>query len=143
MNIWSEMFNSDCPPTDSQTENFVNSALWEELNTFLREKYSVKTQCAYSTCPMQNGWNYKYKLKSKALCTLYPQKDFFITLVVIGEKEESRVQAVLPLMTEYTRQLYGKTPPIKKMGRWLMIKVADINILNDVKELISIKATSV
>lgn len=64
---------------------------------------------------------------------------FFIALVVIGSKETVETELVLPACTEYTRELYNKTV-FKAGGRWLMIRVTETGILEDVKKLISIRA---
>lgn len=139
METWVKMFDDANAPQDSDAENFINNQLWGELNTFIKQKYSVKPLLSYSNCSAQPGWNYKYKRKGKALCTLYPEKGFFITLIVISEKEIAATEAVLPLLTDYTKNLYKNSPLMKRMGKWLMISVKDNDILRDVKELLRIK----
>ena len=140
MSLWDDTFGKDNQPTDSDTEKFINSIYWKDLNAYITGNFNVKPNQNYSTCPMQRGWNYKYKLKGRALCTLYPEKGYFTALAVIGEREENAVKPVLPLMSRYTQNLYENTAALGKMGRWLMIKVTDSDILRDVKEFIAIKA---
>lgn len=139
MSLWSNSFDSENQPTQSQTKEFISSPLWEELNNFLTDSYKISSQPFYSVCSAQTGWNYKYKLKGKALCTLYPEKGFFIALIVISEKEDFAVTAILPLLSDYTKNLFNKTPSMKRMGKWLMLSVNNMQVLEDIKLLITVK----
>lgn len=87
---------------------------------------------------MQQGWNVKYKKAGRTLCTLYPMEGFFIALIVIGERERLEIEFALPLFTEHFVRLYHDT----KCGmgqKWLMIRVTDEVILDDVKQCIAIR----
>ena len=133
-------FSSDKEPLWQDFENFIGNNLWTKFNVYIKEAYKIQPNVNYSVCSAQRGWNVKYKKGGKALCTLYPEKGYFIALIVIGEKEEFAVNAMLPAFTQYTQNLYANTAAMKKMGRWLMVNVTDENILKDVIALINIKA---
>jgi hypothetical protein len=95
---------------------------------------------SYSKCSAQPGWNVKYQKSGKSLCTMYPMDGFFIALIVIGAKEEAEVEAAAALgqFTPYMTELYRRTA-FSCGGRWLMIRVTDREILEDVKKLIAIR----
>ena len=110
------------------------------MSAYIEEAYRVKPQIVYSKCSVQPGWNVKYKKSSKSLCTLYPMAGYFITLVVVGPKEEEEVRIGMDaeLFTNYVKELYDKTA-YSAMGRWLMIEVKDKAVLNDIKHLLTIR----
>ena len=64
----------------------------------------------------------------------------FITLVVVGPKEEDEVRVGMDavLFTTYLKELYDKTTH-SAMGRWLMIEVKDRAVLNDIRHLFRIR----
>lgn len=134
---WSKLYGADSQPSFEYISKYINSGLWDELNSYLQEVYKIEPQFCYSK--ESHAWNLKYRKSGKSLCTLYPMEGFFIALVVIGSKETVETELVLPTCTEYTRELYNKTV-FKAGGRWLMIRVTETGILEDVKKLTSIRA---
>ena len=93
---------------------------------------------SYSKCAAQPGWNIKYQKSGKSLCTLYPMEGYFIGLVVVGAKEEEEVEMALGTFTPYVQELYRKSS-FSCGGRWLMIEVKNISVLQDIKSLIAIR----
>ncbi len=137
---WNEMFDAATMPSDEDIRRFLECAepLWGELTSWLEDSYRVRPQMAYSKCPGAPGWNVKYRKGGKSLCTLYPMAGFFIALVVVGAKEESAVEAVSESLTPYVRDMYRGTPAAS-FGRWLMIRVTNRLVLDDVRDLIAIR----
>lgn len=138
MPTWSEQYGPGAAPTEEQISAFINNKLWHDLNSYLQQAYDVKPRYSYSRCSAQMGWNVKYQKSGKSLCTLYPMEGYFIALVVIGTKEEMEADVLIAACTDYVRNLYQDTP-FSAGGRWLMINVTDQSVLNDVKQLISIR----
>lgn len=117
---------------------YVNSPLFEHLCRHLETEYQSKPLLEYSRCSLQYGWNVKYKKVGRTLCTLYPMRGYFIALIVIGDREMTETERMLPTFTEYFQQLYYETKT--GMGqKWLMIDVTDIEILEDVKQCVAIR----
>ena len=87
---------------------------------------------------MQRGWNLKYQKGGKSLCTLYPMENYFIALIVIGNKEMHEAELFIPVSSKYTQDLYQKTA-YSAGGRWLMMNVTDRKILDDAINLIKIR----
>ena len=142
---WHEAFNSERMPTTEEIREYIGEgkSLWDELVHHVEETYQAKQQVDYSKCSAQPGWNVKFKKSGKSLCTLYPMSNYFIALVVVGRKEEEDVDLAMEegVFSKEVKQLYQKTP-FSAMGKWLMIEVKDKEILQDVKILIRIRATS-
>jgi hypothetical protein len=136
---WFDAYPQAIQPTPKDISKFIANPLWERLNKFIQENYDIEPQYAYSGCAAQTGWNIKYKKSSKALCTLYPMDGYFISLIVVGEKELDEVNMIMPTCTEHVRHLFETSKFMPRMGMWLMIEVTDEDILEDVENLIQIK----
>lgn len=139
---WSLLYGSDREPESENIRSYIGRAvpMWDELQAYLEEAYRITSKMSYSKCSAQPGWNVKYQKGGKSLCTLYPMEDFFIVLVVIGTKEEAETNAAMALgeFSPYLQDLYGRTA-FSCGGRWLMIRVEDRAVLEDVKKLIAIR----
>lgn len=140
--IWNEKFDAGHIPSYEDIWEYLGEgkSYWDEFTEYIEETYRVKPKIEYSRCSAQPGWNVKYKKSSKSLCTLYPMDGYFIALVVVGAKEEEEVNAGMNagLFTDYVKELYDKTS-YSAMGRWLMIEVRNKDVINDIKQLISIR----
>ena len=69
---WNAIYPGPEEPTAEQLSAYVSHPLWEPLNRWICEAYSLSPIYSYSNCSMGRGWNVKYRSGGKALCTLYP-----------------------------------------------------------------------
>lgn len=135
--IWNKVDGTK-EPSMNIVGAYVSSPLWEQLCRHIEEQYQVKPILEFSRCSLQQGWNVKYKKAGRALCTLYPMEGYYFAMVVIGEREKEATELELPFFTEYLQQLYRETT--SGMGqKWLMIRVTNEAILEDVKQCIRIR----
>lgn len=138
MQEWQELFTGATTPTYRQVEEYINSSLWQKLNGYLREAYEVEPKMEYSGCSMQPGWNIKYRKSGKSLCTLYPMPDYFITLVVIGDREMHEAELLTPSCSDYVQSVFNNTQTGQGQ-KWLMIDVKDERTVDDVIKLIALR----
>ncbi|MCG2729690.1 MAG: DUF3788 domain-containing protein, partial [Acetobacterium sp.] len=106
---WSQNFEQNNEPTLDDMIRFVNNPLWVELQSFIEDVYQIKPIMNYSRCSAQKGWNLKYRKSGKSLCVLYPMDNYFIALVVIGDKELTETEAYLPQASSEIQALFAKT----------------------------------
>ncbi|KAF5038951.1 hypothetical protein DSECCO2_548980 [anaerobic digester metagenome] len=143
--MWHLMFSENQAPSLEQMSDYVGSGRrrWNHLNEYLQSTYHVQPIIEYSSCSAQPGWNVKYKKSGKALCTLYPLKDSFIVLVVVGPKHDAQVAFEMDarMYTASVTNVFSKAKPMA-IGRWLMIEVVDDKVLEDIKHLIGIRLTT-
>jgi len=138
---WNELFGRENEPSEVQVKEFVNIPLLDELDGYLRQTYKVKPKLAYSSCNMDGGmwkgWNVKYQKSGKSLCTLYPKQGYLQLLVPVGAREMNEAELLMPLCTEYTQELWGRSggADYKSMA----FEVRDENVLQDVKNLVEIR----
>ena len=112
--------------------------LWQELNCHIQNQWKAAPKIMYSTCSGKPGWNVKYQKSGKSLCTLYPEPQGFVALVVIKLDLVPEVMARESEFTPTVIQMIANGKPY--LGTlWLMIQVADERILNDVKLLLDMK----
>lgn len=139
--MWSELYDQNRQPALNDIENYIDSPLFSDFCSFLESSYGIAPRFEYSRCSMQKGWNIKYKKRGKSLCTIYPMKDYFIVLVVIGEKELNEAEMLAPVCCEYIQRLLTETP-FSLGGKWLMIEVRDQAVLDDVQKLVQLRVIS-
>lgn len=134
---WSKEYSKLNKPEMESIEKYINSPYWNDLCDFIEKSYCVSPIIEYSQCSGAPGWNVKYRKGSKALCTLYPNKDYFTCLISIGSKISMEAEVVISSV-EYLKELYYNAKPFNG-SRWLMIDVKTDEILNTVKELLYIR----
>lgn len=142
---WSERFNAEQEPTEQQITDFISNPLWLELENHLKETYKVKPKIAYSGCSMGEGywkgWNVKFKKSGKALCTIYPKQGYFVAMVSFSAKELDDADELIQLCDEYTRNKYQGSKS-SKLGKSTSYEVTNEKILQDIKELVALRAAS-
>jgi len=128
-------------PAYDQIYNYMNKtaqAHWQDLNSFIQEKYKASPKIMYSKCSAKPGWNVKYNKSGKSICTLYPEKDGFVALVVITldlipviEAMSSRFETDVLALISSARPFNGTL--------WLMIQVNRAAVVDNVKDLLLLK----
>lgn len=111
---------------------------WNTLISYLDNLSKIRTEMKYSKCMAKPGWNLKYKKKSKALCTLYPDKTYFTALIVLNENDREWFVTMKDNYTSYVQNLYNQAR-LFNGTIWLMIEVTNDEILADVIRLIQLK----
>ena len=138
---WNELYDREHEPTEVQVREFINFPLLDELDSHLRQTFKVKPKLAYSSCNMDGGmwkgWNVKYQKSGKSLCTLYPKQGYLQLLVPVGAREMSEAELLMPLCTEYTQELWGRSGSADYKS--MAFEVRDENVLHDVKKLVEIR----
>ena len=135
---WLEAYPKSQEPTLEQIEAYIASPLWNGLCNWAEGAYSIAPKVEYSTCSGAPGWNVKYKKSGRALCTHYPDRGEFTALISIGVKEAPEAELLLPTCSDYVRELFARTQTFNG-ARWLMIRVSEAQVLEDVKKLIRLR----
>lgn len=139
---WNEQFDQDHQPTLDQVTDFIDSPLWVDLTTCLQETYKAKQILSYSKCAMDSGnwmgWNIKFKKSGKILCTVYPKQGYLMVLIPVSNKNLAEADLLTKAFSDYTKDIYQNTPS-HHMGKSLALEVTDAAILDDLKELITLR----
>ncbi|WZL71960.1 DUF3788 domain-containing protein [Clostridiaceae bacterium 35-E11] len=112
--------------------------LWQEMNSFIQQRYNTSPKITYSKCSGKPGWNVKYQKSGRSLCTLYPEQEGFVVLVVITLELMPVIEGI---STEFHPSILEMIRTAKPLNGtvWLMIPVEDQVILDDVKQLLLLK----
>jgi hypothetical protein len=135
---WNQRYSKAQQPSLGEIASFIDSPLWSDLCAWAETAYSIAPKVEHSTCSGAPGWNVKYKKGGRALCTLYPDDGAFTAMVTVGSKEAASADLLLPTFSDYLRELYVRTQAFNG-ARWLMIRVTDARVLEDVKALIRLR----
>lgn len=135
---WMEAYPKSQQPTLQEIEAFIESPLWNGLCDWAESTYTIAPKVEHSTCSGAPGWNVKYKKSGRSLCTLYPDRGQFTALISIGTKEAPEAELLLPTCSDYIRELFARTQTFNG-ARWLMIRVSDARVLEDVKKFIRLR----
>ena len=135
---WNMLYSNVTPPTWEQVTEYICSPLWADFNERIQSAYQIKPCMEHSRCSMQAGWNIKYKKSGRSLCTLYPMQGYFIALVVVGSREFTEAEFLMPQCSDDVQTVFKNT----KTGngqKWLMLDVRDREIMDDVFRLINLR----
>ena len=135
---WNMLYSNVTPPTWEQVTEYICSPLWADFNERIQSAYQIKPCMEHSRCSMQAGWNIKYKKGGKSLCTLYPMQGYFIALVVVGSRELTEAEFLMPQCSDYVQTVFKNTK-IGNGQKWLMLDVRDRGIMDDVFSLINLR----
>ena len=137
---WFQRYPKSQQPTLEQISEYIASPLWGELCRWAEQSYRIEPKVEHSTCSGAPGWNVKYKKGGRALCTLYPDDGQFTAMDTVGTKESAEAELLLQTCSEYIRELFARTRDFNG-GRWLMIRVSDAAVLENVKKLMRLRVT--
>ena len=109
---------------------------WERLSEFVTENYRVQQD--WSFYGKNYGWAVRYRKGGKALASLYAGDGSFTVLVILDQDQIDRALSLQ--LGPQVRQVIDDAQPYPE-GRWLFIRVASDSDLNDVEQLLVLRAT--
>jgi len=112
----------------------AKQALWEGLTQFIADNYPIPGEWNFGG--KNYGWNLWYRKSGKTLVTLYPQKGYFVTQIVLGKDQVVPANALK--LGKNVRTVLTETPQLHD-GRWLFIKVKTAKDVKDIQQLLQVK----
>ena len=131
---WNTIYPGPEEPTPEQLSAYVSDPLWDELNRWICEAYSLAPKYTYSCCSMGRGWNVKYRVGSRALCTL----DRVLEPSPVWWRPPPRRRPCSPPCRRTLGKLWRAARPMNSV-RWLSLEVSSPQVLEDVKALLLVK----
>ncbi len=103
----------------------------EEIMRFMRGKYVLDE--------VGNGKNeLKFRRGKKTILTIYIRDNYYEFLIIFGQAERERFELQRNELSQQVRDIYDKGKTYHN-GKWMYIPVADLEMLEAVKQLILIK----
>lgn len=136
-----DRLNRAVTPTKDELVDYVGAesqTLLKDICAYIENGYNAKAQIDYSGCSGEPGWNFKYKVSGKSICTVYPGRDNFIVLITLNAAVSELFEALSENFSPYTQKLFKSAGGIKGT-KWLMVEVGSAQIAEDVKKLLELK----
>jgi len=136
--LYRRMIDVDIKPTEDDITETVGekSSLWLEIRKYVEENYDLTPELIYYG--QKYGWTLRYRKSGKTLCSLFPEKDAFTVLVVLGKKEVEKMFSIIDRLTPEVRTLFENAEQ-KRDGRWLWIRVLINDDVESIKVLLNVK----
>ncbi len=110
---------------------------WTAIRRHIESQYPGVFSPEWLYGGKKHGWSLRYK-KSKSFCTLIPEKNRLLVLIVLGGKEREKTENIMSELSPYVRELYTGAHTYHD-GKWLAVDVKNDGILQDVKRLMILK----
>lgn len=135
---YQRMLDGNVRPIEDEIENTIgeNSFLWSEMRKYLEENYDFAPELVYYG--KKYGWTIRYRKSGKTLCSLFPEKDAFAVLVVLGMKEVEKKHSMIDKLNSEVRSLFENAEQLRD-GRWLWIRVLTKDDIESIKLLLNTK----
>jgi hypothetical protein len=118
-------------------ETIGQTAAWLDLRQYINTRYGDWTP-ELKFFAKQYGWTIRYRKSGKTLCYLFPETGAFSVLVVLGKKEAEKALTMADKLGPNARAVLEGTEQLHD-GRWLWIRVLDVDDAEDVKRLLRAK----
>lgn len=131
-------------PNLEEVLSYVNNDMFTRLYEYIVKEYKPICSVEYSKDKVLLGWNLKYKKASRTLVTVYPRKNYFYLLLIVGRKEKERVEALLPSLSLAFQNKYNNT--IECMNqRWMIFELGldgQEELYSDILKIVKIRRES-
>ena len=128
------------PPTPKQIESWMGRkayGFWTRVSKMISQSYPDVFTPEWLFGGKKHGWSLRYK-KSKSFCTLIPEKNRFVLVIVFGAADRSKVETIRHELSVRIRKAYDEAPTYHD-GKWLLVSVDSEDIVADVERLLAVK----
>ncbi|BCJ94451.1 hypothetical protein acsn021_20200 [Anaerocolumna cellulosilytica] len=129
---------TEVPSTEVLLSHLGSTAItaWNAICDFIDQNYNMELF-------WDNGGKYgkyvlRFKKSGKTLCTLYVKDKQFECWIILGKTERDKFELERNNFMEEIQTIYDATH-VYHDGKWVMLEVPDIHLVEDIKKLILIK----
>ena len=112
------------------------SSLWLKLREYVDKHYDFVPETIFYG--EKYGWTVRYRKSGKTLLSIFPEKNAFTVLVVLGKKEVDKVAAEIEHLNTDGRSLFENSEQLRD-GRWLWISVKKAADVESIRSLLTAK----
>lgn len=131
--------DKDHPPSVEEIHAVIGSEakeVWLRLTGFVENNYNHEAELNYGG--KNYGWNVRYRKSGKTLFSMFPERNCFTVLLVLGKKEADKYNERQNEFGGYFKAVFDGSPQYHD-GRWLWIKINDTHVVDDIERMILIK----
>lgn len=128
------------PPSDAELGTWIGKEAhqyWHRLILLIDQHYPGVFTPEWLFGGKKHGWSLRYK-KGKSFCTLIPERDRLLLLIVFGAEERVRVEAMRDSLTPSTQKEYDLATTYHD-GKWLLLTIDTDEVIADVMRLLAVK----
>ncbi|MDD3065922.1 MAG: DUF3788 domain-containing protein [Endomicrobiaceae bacterium] len=132
--------DSDNFPDDKKIKDWMGAeafAYWRGLEDWINQNYPEIFNPQWIYGGKKHGWVLRYK-KSKSFCSFVPEKNRFKLLIVLGTEERAKTEKIFNTLSAVTQKEYKKAATYHD-GKWLLLTVDRVKIIEDIKILLALK----
>ena len=135
---YERMLNKECKPTEAEMLKWVGkrAPLWSDLTEYLASHYDLVTKIDFGG--KKYGWSIGYRKSGRTLIGLFPERDGFTALVILGKKEVVKTETIFDKLSKKVQKVFRETDQLHD-GRWLWIRPSTKKDIESIKMLLSAK----
>ena len=126
-------------PSQSELENLLGKERFEAWNAVcsaIDALYDMDT--LWNDGGKKWDYEYKYRRGGKTLCALYAREKCFGVLIIFGNDERAKFEAVRSQYSDTVQSIYDAATTYHD-GKWMMVEMDDNSLLDEVIRLLAIK----
>ena len=128
------------PPDDETLGAWLGDEsyrLWNELAESIERRYPGVFAPEWLFGGKKHGGSLRYK-KSKAFCALVPEKERFVLVIVLGQKDREKFESLRANISSRTQQIYDDSTTYHD-GKWLALPLQSRESLHDALFMLGLK----
>lgn len=140
MNETPRRMTGDEPPQDLELEAWLGEdaqRYWQRVTLLIDQDYPDVFTPEWRFGGKKQGWSLRYK-KGRSFCTLIPEKDRLLLLIVFGAEERAKVEAMRARLTPRTLKEYDQATTYHD-GKWLLLTIDTDEMVADAMRLLAVK----
>lgn len=132
------MLDGESKPSNDDMLEWIGkkATLWTDLEEYISNHYDHERQLVFGG--KKYGWAIRYRKSGRTLVTLYPERNGFTCLLVLGKKEVAKVELIIGELSANIKRVFEETPQLHD-GRWLWIRPSSERDMESIKRILSIK----
>lgn len=135
------MLDKTRKPDEDAIPNWIgpeNYERWKQILQFIESNYpGTFPSDDWLFGGKKHGWGLRFK-RSRSFCTLIPERNRLVIVIVLGGGEREKVDAILHELIPGIQSEYTNAATYHD-GKWLAIAVDSDESIEDVKKLLIIK----
>ncbi len=134
------LIEADNPPTAAQLKSWLGEDrynYWICISELIERKYPGIFNPEWLFGGKKHGWSLRYK-KNKSFCTLIPEKNQCLLLIVFGSEERNKVESIRNKLSKITIKKYDEAKTYHD-GKWLLLNIDNSRTIQDVEILFETK----
>ena len=135
---YERMIDKSVEPSYAEMEAWVGGAApqWRALRARLEGAYEITPEKACGG--PRYGWSVRFRKGGRPLCELYPEREAFTALVVLGAKECAAAEPLVDALSPAVRDAYRAAHQFHD-GRWIWPRVTTDEDVESVLRLVAVK----